>query len=57
MMLGALELKKEIPGYNLDSNCDTDTRRPFAISSRLRIEIFLLPRSTSARKLRSMPTR
>jgi hypothetical protein len=43
--------------YNRETNCDSETLNPFAISSRFRIERFLFPRSTSARKLRSIPTR
>jgi hypothetical protein len=42
--------------YNLENSCASENPRPFAISSRLRIEMFRFPRSTSARKLRSIPT-
>ena len=40
---------------SLESSCESETRNPLAIKSRFRIEIFRLPRSTSARKLRSIP--
>lgn len=40
------------PIYSLENSCDNETCRPCAISSRLRIEMFRFPRSTSAKKLR-----
>jgi len=43
--------------YKRDNNRESDTFRPLAIRPRLRIDTFLFPRSTSARKLLSIPTR
>ena len=43
--------------YSRENSWDRETFSPFAINSKLRIGTFLFPRSTSARKLRSIPTR
>ena len=40
-----------------ENSLESETFSPFAINSTLRIEIFLFPLSTSAKKLRSIPTR
>ena len=39
--------------YSLEKSCEIDTRKPFAIKSKFKTEMFRFPRSTSARKLRS----
>ena len=39
-----------------ENSCASDTFSPFAMRDTFRIEMFLFPRSTSARKLLSIPT-
>ena len=46
----------DVAGYSREKSCESETLRPVAIKSKFRTDTFLFPRSTSARKLRSIPT-
>jgi hypothetical protein len=48
-------VEKDIPGYSLDSSCDTDSLNPLAMISSVIRETFLFPRSKSDTYVRRRP--